>query len=43
MTKVLGLELGTNSIGWALIDTDKNKLLNAGVEFSQTLTLKTGV
>jgi hypothetical protein len=31
MTKVLGLDLGTNSIGWALVDTDKNELLNAGV------------
>lgn len=31
MAKVLGLDLGTTSIGWALVDTDKNKLLNAGV------------
>lgn len=31
MAIVLGLDLGTNSIGWALNYTDNNNLLNAGV------------
>ena len=33
MTKTLGLDLGTNSIGWALVDTNKhnNKLEDKGV------------
>jgi|GEM_PF-6941387 hypothetical protein len=26
MAKMLGLDLGTNSIGWALIDTDTNTI-----------------
>lgn len=34
MRKVLGLDLGTNSIGWALVGTDENgnprKIINAG-------------
>jgi CRISPR-associated endonuclease Csn1 len=30
MAKILGLDLGTNSIGWALIDTQKNKILGIG-------------
>ncbi|MFD0988529.1 type II CRISPR RNA-guided endonuclease Cas9 [Mariniflexile jejuense] len=30
MTKILGLDLGTNSIGWALIDEDKDKILGIG-------------
>lgn len=28
--KILGLDLGTNSIGWALIDQDQNKILGMG-------------
>jgi len=31
MAKVLGLDLGTNSIGWAIVDTDTNKLVDCGV------------
>jgi CRISPR-associated endonuclease Csn1 len=35
MAKILGLDLGTNSIGWALINDnkydDKNKLQDKGV------------
>jgi len=31
MTKILGLDLGTNSAGWALIDTSNNKIIDAGV------------
>lgn len=30
MTKVLGLDLGTNSIGWAIINTDTNQLESCG-------------
>ncbi len=28
--KILGLDLGTNSIGWALIDKDHNSILGMG-------------
>lgn len=31
MSKILGLDLGTNSIGWALIDDGRNAILNTGV------------
>lgn len=30
MSKILGLDLGTNSIGWALIDDVQNKILGIG-------------
>ncbi|KQB42068.1 CRISPR-associated protein cas9/csn1, subtype II/nmemi [Flavobacterium daejeonense] len=30
MAKILGLDLGTNSIGWALIDDVQNKILGVG-------------
>lgn len=30
MRNILGLDLGTNSIGWALIDADLNHITNAG-------------
>lgn len=30
MKKILGLDLGTNSIGWALVDRDANKILGMG-------------
>ncbi|NMH86915.1 type II CRISPR RNA-guided endonuclease Cas9 [Flavivirga algicola] len=30
MAKVLGLDLGTNSIGWAIIDDSQNKILGIG-------------
>jgi CRISPR-associated endonuclease Csn1 len=30
MAKILGLDLGTNSIGWALIDETANKILGIG-------------
>lgn len=30
MARILGLDLGTNSIGWALIDDTKNKILGIG-------------
>lgn len=31
MSKILGLDLGTNSIGWALIDDKNNRILDTGV------------
>ncbi len=30
MKNVLGLDLGTNSIGWALVDTDSKRIVKAG-------------
>ena len=30
MAKILGLDLGTNSIGWAIVDSETNKLINCG-------------
>lgn len=31
MTKILGLDLGTNSIGWAVVDSDNKKIIDTGV------------
>jgi RNase H-fold protein (predicted Holliday junction resolvase) len=42
MSRILGLDLGTNSIGWAIIDNETNKLLNFGVRiFKNPSKLKT--
>lgn len=30
MAKILGLDLGTNSIGWAVVDDNQNKILGVG-------------
>ncbi len=30
MGRILGLDLGTHSIGWAIVDTNENKILNLG-------------
>ena len=30
MGRILGLDLGTNSIGWALIDDNEHKIIKAG-------------
>jgi CRISPR/Cas system Type II protein with McrA/HNH and RuvC-like nuclease domain len=35
MAKILGLDLGTNSIGWALIDDVQNKILGIGSRIFQ--------
>ena len=35
MSRNLGLDLGTNSIGWALLDTEKHKVIDAGVRIFQ--------
>lgn len=34
MKKILELDLGTYSIGWAIIDQDSNKVLNCGTKIS---------
>ncbi len=31
MSKILGLDLGTNSIGWAVVDKENEKIVDAGV------------
>ncbi|MFP4065542.1 MAG: type II CRISPR RNA-guided endonuclease Cas9, partial [Bacteroidales bacterium] len=31
MTKILGLDLGTNSIGWAIVDKENSQILDSGV------------
>lgn len=31
MTRILGLDLGTNSIGWAVVDKEARKILDVGV------------
>lgn len=30
MGRILGFDLGSNSIGWAIVDTEKNKGINLG-------------
>jgi CRISPR-associated endonuclease Csn1 len=35
MGKVLGLDVGTNSLGWALVDTDKKEIIDMGVRVFQ--------
>ncbi|GGD27186.1 type II CRISPR RNA-guided endonuclease Cas9 [Flavobacterium orientale] len=42
MGKILGLDLGTNSIGWALIDDIENKIIDSGVRiFPEGVVAKT--
>ena len=36
MKRILGLDIGTNSIGWALVDGDSNKLVDFGVRIFPT-------
>ncbi|HSH53296.1 MAG TPA: hypothetical protein VK982_16335, partial [Bacteroidales bacterium] len=47
MTKILGLDLGTNSIGWAVVETNKNKkfgLLHKGVHiFQEGVKIEKGI
>ncbi len=31
MSKILGLNIGTNSIGWAVVDKSSNEIINSGV------------
>ena len=30
MKRILGLDLGTNSIGWALVDSEEQRILGMG-------------
>lgn len=30
MGKILGLDIGTNSIGWAIVDSDKKEIIDMG-------------
>ncbi len=46
MAKILGLDLGTNSIGWAVVDSEKNttSLLDKGVHiFSEGVKIEKGI
>ena len=36
MSRILGLDLGTNSIGWAMIDNETVSLLNSGMSVFNT-------
>ena len=36
MNRILGLDLGTNSIGWAIIDNETNSILNSGMRIFKT-------
>jgi hypothetical protein len=41
MSRILGLDIGTNSIGWAIIDDSSNKIIDCGVRiFPNSLTKK---
>lgn len=42
MAKILGLDLGTNSIGWAIVDDVDNKIVDSGVRiFPEGVVAKT--
>lgn len=42
MAKILGLDLGTNSIGWAIVDDLNNKIIDSGVRiFPEGVVAKT--
>jgi CRISPR/Cas system Type II protein with McrA/HNH and RuvC-like nuclease domain len=39
MNKILGLDLGTNSIGWAIVDSDTTNLIGCGARvFPSTIS-----
>ncbi len=41
MSRKLGLDFGTNSIGWAIIDDSSNKIIDCGIKiFPNSLTEK---
>ena len=43
MSKILGLDLGTNSIGWAIVDDENNKIIDTGVRiFPMGINLEKG-
>mgnify|MGYP001466652327 FL=1 len=35
MSRILGLDLGTNSIGWALLDDEEQFIIDSGVRIFQ--------
>ena len=42
MAKILGLDLGTNSIGWAIVDDLNSSIIDAGVRiFPEGVVAKT--
>ncbi len=42
MAKILGLDIGTNSIGWAIVDDFNNKIIDSGVRiFPEGVVAKT--
>ena len=47
MTKILGLDLGTNSVGWAVVEKEKgeeSELLEKGVRiFQEGVKIEKGV
>ncbi len=42
MSKILGLDLGTNSIGWAVVDDENNEILGTGVRIFQEGVVEKG-
>jgi CRISPR/Cas system Type II protein with McrA/HNH and RuvC-like nuclease domain len=36
MAKILGLDIGTNSIGWAIVDDNSNKIIDCGAKIFPT-------
>lgn len=36
MAKILGLDIGTNSIGWAIVDNSSNQMMDCGVKIFPT-------
>lgn len=43
MTKILGLDLGTNSIGWAIIDKERKKIAKSGVRIFKEGVVKDSI
>ncbi len=42
MAKILGLDLGTNSVGWAVVDKESKEIIDAGVRiFPEGVVAKT--
>jgi len=36
MAKILGIDIGTNSIGWAIVDNSSNKIIDCGAKIFPT-------
>lgn len=41
MSRILGLDLGANSIGWAIVDTDTNSIVDCGARIYPTVSIET--